>query len=138
MEQMIMPIRRYFDFSGRSSRSEYWMFVLFQFLLIMAFIIVGVMFAGLGASPEGGPSTALTAIIVLLGLLYFGLFLIPSISVVVRRFHDQDMSGWFYLLAFVPFGSIVMIVFMCRKGTDGPNRFGDDPLNPQRLGEIFS
>ena len=47
----------------------------------------------------------------------------------VRRFHDQDMSGWFYFLRFIPYvGGIVLIVFMCMQGTKGENRFGYDPL----------
>jgi uncharacterized membrane protein YhaH (DUF805 family) len=138
MEQMLLPIRRYFDFSGRSSRSEYWMFLLFQILVMLLFVILGYVVAAATGSTNGEPSSVLLTMIVLLGIAYLALFMIPALAVCVRRFHDQDMSGWFYLLSFVPFGSIIIIVLMCRKGTDGPNRFGDDPLNPERLGAIFS
>jgi len=65
--------------------------------------------------------------IVLLILLYLALF-IPWLAVQVRRFHDQDMSGWFVLLQFIPYvGGLIMLVFMCIDGTPGPNRFGADP-----------
>jgi len=54
--------------------------------------------------------------------------IIPSIAVTVRRFHDQNLSGWMYLLGFIPsIGGIIVWVFMCLDGTVGPNRFGHDP-----------
>ena len=57
--------------------------------------------------------------------------IIPSIAVTVRRLHDQNLSGWMYLLGFIPYvGGIVLIVFMCLEGTKGENRFGPDPMDP--------
>jgi uncharacterized membrane protein YhaH (DUF805 family) len=57
-------------------------------------------------------------------IIYIGLFL-TSLSLMVRRLHDTDRSGWWYLIAFVPFvGGIVLLVFTLLKGTPGPNRFG--------------
>ena len=54
--------------------------------------------------------------------------IIPAIAVQVRRFHDQDKSGWFVLLNFVPYvGGIIVLVFMCLEGTKGENRYGPDP-----------
>lgn len=53
---------------------------------------------------------------------------IPSLAVQVRRFHDQDKSGWMVLLAFIPFiGGLVVLIFMLLEGTHGPNRYGPDP-----------
>ncbi len=57
----------------------------------------------------------------------FGLFalavFIPTIAVQVRRFHDQDKSGWMLLLAFIPYlGGLIVLIFMCLEGTRGPNR----------------
>ena len=70
-----------------------------------------------------------------LGGIPLGLFLltsiIPGIAIIVRRFHDQDKSGWMYLLNFIPYiGGIIIFIFMLLEGTRGPNRFGEDPLNP--------
>ena len=42
----------------------------------------------------------------------------------MRRLHDSDKSGWWYLLAFVPFGGLVVLVFTLLPGTPGPNRYG--------------
>lgn len=137
MEWMLMPYRRYADFSGRSCRREYWMFTLLS--VLVAFGAVVVMLAGgvaAGESGEGaGPLFWLGGGILALWVLGS---IIPSIAVQVRRFHDQDRSGWMILLGFIPYvGSIIVFVFMCLKGTQGPNRFGPDPLDPSNI-DVFS
>lgn len=123
---MILPYKRYFDFSGRSQRKEYWMFTLLWVLVLIVFVATMIASAaGLDRNEPPGPAfwIALSA----LGLFLVGSF-IPSISVTVRRFHDQDLSGWMYLLGFIPsVGGLVIIVFMCIEGTKGDNRFGHDP-----------
>jgi len=64
--------------------------------------------------------------------------IIPSIALQVRRFHDQDRSGWMVLLGFIPYvGGLIVFIFMCLKGTTGPNRFGPDPLDPSSI-DVFS
>lgn len=125
MEWMLMPLKRYAEFSGRSRRKEYWMFTLFQILVL---IVMGVLVGITGGFDESGASTLGSAMLVIMGLIYLGLFLIPGIAVTVRRFHDQDKSGWFYLLSFIPYvGGLIMLVFMCLEGTQGPNQYGPDP-----------
>ena len=124
-----MPLKRYTDFSGRSRRKEYWMFVLGVFIVAVVLgIIEGIL--GLSGMVAGayGPLTA----IFLMGII------VPSIAVQVRRFHDQDKSGWFVLLALIPFlGGLIVLVFMCLEGTKGANRFGPDPKDPAGT-EVFS
>jgi uncharacterized membrane protein YhaH (DUF805 family) len=57
-------------------------------------------------------------------ILYIGLFL-TSLSLTVRRLHDTERSGWWYLITLMPFvGGIVLLVFTLLEGTPGPNRFG--------------
>lgn len=118
--------KRYVDFSGRSSRSEYWWVQLFY--IIASIILILPLIIAIVGSPNGELRDsdkiwiAPIVIFVLAGI-------IPMIALTVRRFHDQDKSGWFYLLNFIPYvGGIIVIVFMCLKGTAGPNRFGHDPL----------
>jgi len=61
--------------------------------------------------------------------------LVPSVAVTVRRLHDRDMSGWWYLgviivgaIPFVGFlANIPILVLMALPGTLGSNRFGPDP-----------
>lgn len=129
MEWMLLPLKRYADFSGRSRRKEYWMFVLGVFIVAIVLSIIENM-AGLSGMVGGvyGP---------LMTIFFLGI-LIPSIAVQVRRFHDQDKSGWFVLLALIPFvGGLVVLVFMCLEGTRGPNRFGPDPKDPSGA-EVFA
>ncbi|HWU50746.1 MAG TPA: DUF805 domain-containing protein [Asticcacaulis sp.] len=115
--------KNYVNFQGRATRSEYWWWALFEILLmfIPAFLI------GLG----GGGSDSLATIG---GLLYIviGLgLLLPSLSVYIRRLHDTDHSGWWILLGFIPvIGGIVLLVWTIMKGTNGPNKYGPDPLAP--------
>lgn len=120
MEWMLMPLKRYADFTGRSRRKEYWMFALFQLIVVLVpmFIIFSI------SDMTAGPPVLLWVFLI----AYLLVFLVPSIAVSIRRFHDQDKSGWFYLLSFIPYvGGIIVFVFMCLEGTSGPNRFGDDP-----------
>jgi uncharacterized membrane protein YhaH (DUF805 family) len=107
MDWMLMPLRRYADFSGRSRRMEYWMWVLFQVLIYFA-VIVLVMLVGGGAMMAGNPTSAMAAggaalVILLLYLLWQLAVLIPSIAVAVRRLHDTNRSGWWILAPLVPY-----------------------------------
>ncbi len=107
-------VERYADFQGRASRSEFWWFALFYFLLSFAVGIVGAASDTLGG---------LLNLVLSLGLL------LPSLAVSIRRLHDTDRTGWWILLYLVPvIGAIVLIVFFVQRGTDGANRFGADPL----------
>jgi len=150
MEWMLLPLKRYADFKGRSRRKEYWMFALLNG--IISLVLVGLMFAGgfsmpSAANPEAmpeAPGPLFWAGVVLL-LLWALAIIIPSIAVTVRRLHDRDMSGWWYLgfiaLSMIPvvgfIASIAMLVIFCLPGTPGPNRFGEDPKNPTSA-EVFA
>jgi uncharacterized membrane protein YhaH (DUF805 family) len=61
----------------------------------------------------------------LFGLAVF----LPGLAVAIRRLHDLDRTGWWILLSLIPIvGWIILIIWDCTKGTNGPNRFGPDPL----------
>ncbi|HCF24643.1 MULTISPECIES: DUF805 domain-containing protein [unclassified Novosphingobium] len=146
MEWMLMPYRRYAEFHGRSRRMEYWMFTLFS-LIVMAACATLMFAGGLTFSESGEPPEF--GVLFWIGAVLFALFalgsMIPSIALTIRRFHDRDMSGWWYLgfivLGFIPIvgniASIVNLVIMALPGTQGANRFGDDPINPTSA-DIFS
>ncbi len=124
MHWMLMPFRRYADFSGRSRRMEYWMFTLFYLLVIFGLLIL----AFAVGSPVGTDLTTIeTLCLMLVGFFVLGT-IIPSIAVTVRRLHDQDKSGWFYLVSFIPYvGGLILLVLMCLDGTTGSNQYGPDP-----------
>jgi uncharacterized membrane protein YhaH (DUF805 family) len=107
--------RNYFNFSGRASRSEFWYFVLF-----VALVAGGVaQIADLLLFGDGLPVVRAITELALL---------VPGISVNVRRLHDIDRTGWWYLVVLTGIGAILLIVWACKKGTAGKNRFGEDPL----------
>lgn len=154
LDWMLMPLRRYADFKGRSRRKEYWSFVL---LNILIYVVLGALMIGGGlplatlSDPNADPEAMMAAIGPLFwvggGLLgiWALAIIIPSIAVVVRRLHDRDLSGWWYLgvivAAFIPFvgfiAQIALFVITLLPGTPGPNRFGPDPKDPLNVG-VFS
>lgn len=60
----------------------------------------------------------------------FSLFsFVSNIMMDVRRLHDLDLSGWWMLLMLVPLVNFFFALYMLFfKGTDGPNQYGEDPL----------
>ena len=135
MDWMLMPYRRYFDFSGRSRRKEYWMFALLIFLIYIVMAFLSVMSGGsaeMGEAPTGG---AASMVIGLVFLVWAVGTLIPSLAVAVRRLHDTDRSGWWLLIGLVPLvGGLVLLYFYLIEGTHGPNRFGPDPKEGEARG----
>ena len=114
-------MNNYANFSGRASRSEYWWFALFGFVVNASANIID---AILGIEIiSGSPYGPLTSIAILALLL-------PQISLVVRRLHDTGRSGWMYLLALIPcVGFIILLVFLVQDGEPHPNAYGDVPTN---------
>lgn len=89
---------KYADFGGRAERPEYWWFALFVFVMSVALSVIG------------GTVNAL-----------FGLAtIVPVLAAAARRLHDTDRSGWWLLLALVPFiGAVVLIVLLAQEGKRG-------------------
>lgn len=154
IEWMIMPLKRYAEFSGRSRRKEYWMFFLLNVVVIATVMILKSVIGGgismMEAAQNGGSVLAIygslfSGIGILLAIWWLAT-LIPNIAVNIRRLHDRDMSGWWYLgfivVSLIPLiGALIglgFLVVMCLEGTKGPNRFGPDPKNPDISAEVFS
>lgn len=106
--------QNYVTFSGRAARSEYWYWVLFVILVSIAtYALDAVIFP----DSETGPINLLA------GLALF----LPGLAVGIRRLHDLDRTGWWFLIAFTIIGLVLLFVWACMKGTAGPNRFGPEP-----------
>lgn len=142
MEWMLLPFRRYAEFSGRSRRKEYWMFAL---LMTIVYVVFGaLMFSSVwpavssgSTMPWGNLAPTFWIALAVMGLFTLAI-IVPGIAVTVRRLHDRDLSGWWYLgvvlIGQVPYiGGLVslgFLVLMALPGTPGPNRFGPDPKDP--------
>lgn len=103
-----------FQYSGRSSRSEFWYF--FIFACVITFLV--------------GLIAGLTESSFPLGELIAFLLFFPNLAAQVRRLHDTDHSGWWLLIAFIPLvGALVLIAFLATDSDAGTNRFGPNPKN---------
>lgn len=136
----LRPLKRYAEFSGRSSRAELWWFVLgfFVFWIAMMILLFGGL-AGLGASHARPSAGMLGAFGIAWLLLVIGslVLLVPWLAVQVRRLHDINRSGWwlggFYLLY------LVYAVFMgsVMFGMLASIRAGSTPPDPAAFGAGF-
>lgn len=127
-QAIVSGFRNYIGYTGRACRSEYWYWVLFMFLgNIVALILDSMLFPSAAPTPGGAmdPASQLSPISGLFSLL----ILVPAIMMQIRRLHDINRSGWWWLIGFVPIiGTIILIVWAIQRGTAGDNRFGPDPL----------
>ena len=107
--------KKYVQFSGRARRQEFWLFVLFNFIASIIINVIAVTLikvTGVGA----------------FGTIYSLAVLLPGFAVLFRRLHDIGKSGWWWLIAFIPFiGAIILLVFCCLDSHPGENRFGPNP-----------
>ncbi|AOK51470.1 DUF805 domain-containing protein [Burkholderia stagnalis] len=111
---------QYARFDGRARRAEYWYFALLTFIVSIACQLVTMV---------GRSENTIALLLAIAALLVSLALIVPSLSVTVRRLHDIGRSGWFLLIALIPVvGGIILLVWMCSRGNNGPNRFGPDPL----------
>jgi uncharacterized membrane protein YhaH (DUF805 family) len=94
--------KKYADFNGRASKSEYWWFVLF---FVLASVILNMIHPALGG-------------------LFSLAILVPSIAVAARRLHDIDKSGWMQLIGLIPVLGWIFMIYLLVQDSKEPNRFG--------------
>ena len=97
--------KKFADFSGRASRSEFWWFQLFYIIVIIVAAIFDSFYVD--NSQNMGPVELLSYLILLL----------PSLAVTARRLHDVDKSGWWMLIALTLIGLIPLFVWYVSVGT---------------------
>jgi uncharacterized membrane protein YhaH (DUF805 family) len=133
-----------FSFRGRISRGKYWLAVLISLIFIILWLLIPMLAATAFITP-------ITFLIPLVGVIPL---IISSVAVGIKRLHDRDKNGsWLMLFYFFPAvldgigqsmgdsglnlsivsAGISIWAFVeigCLRGTIGPNRYGDDPLQP--------
>lgn len=115
-------LKRFSDFQGRSTRKEFWLFYLFFIVGYIVLMVIDLYLDLFSYEAEIGFFS---------GVFLFAMF-IPLLSVQIRRLHDIDRTGFWILISIIPIiGAIVLLIFMCLKGSEGENRFG--PENGQDL-----
>lgn len=109
--------KNYVNFTGRSRRTAYWMFVLFN---VLAIILANVIDNVLGLAGDGGYGP--------LSMIYGLAVFLPGLALAIRRLHDTGRSGWWMLISFLPLiGLIVLIVFFVQDSQPGSNQYGPNP-----------
>lgn len=130
MKYYILAIKKAFDFRSRSTRPEFWYFVLFNLLFAIAASLIdramGTTFKpdfGLGL---GEQDLGYGYIYLIYGLAMF----IPGLAACVRRLHDVGKSGWMYFIVLIPLaGAIWLIVLWAKESQPGENKWGPNPNN---------
>lgn len=112
IEAVTSVYRNYFNFGGRSPRSEFDWYALFWWGAIYALYLLS-----LALGTEEIPYA-------LLGLLWLG-SIIPFIAVAARRMHDTGNTAWLLLLILLPLGNVLLLLYLLIKGSDGPNKWGE-------------
>jgi uncharacterized membrane protein YhaH (DUF805 family) len=117
MKWYFEALKKYAVFGGRARRREYWMFELWNTLILMALIIIDVKVGASGHS-ERAVST----------VLYLFAATLPSIASLVRRLHDTNHSGWWFFISMIPLvGEIILLTLLIKDSDPGSNRFGPNP-----------
>ncbi|KHL05258.1 DUF805 domain-containing protein [Sinomonas humi] len=119
---------KYATFHGRASRSEYWWWVLANFIVWMVGAILAAALGGAGSNSSSMSPGGLVVSILL--FIWFAATIVPNIAVTVRRLHDANLSGWLVLLNLIPYlgGLVVLILTILPPKPEG-QRF-DRPTAP--------
>ena len=117
MNWYLKALKRYATFSGRSQRAEYWYFTLFYIVGIFILTIIDMMI---------GTFNEAAGIGILSGSFLFSHF-IPSLAVSIRRLHDINKTGWWYLINIIPLiGLIIFFIFTILDSKEN-NEYGENP-----------
>jgi len=118
----------FFGFRGRIGRGMWWLCqaVCFMILLLTAFYLRGLgLSAGLTEAEKHAVVAANAGGILLTLAFGLGLSIWINLASTVKRFHDRDKHGVWFLISFVPFGWVWILVecgFL--EGTLETNSYG--------------
>ena len=131
MKYYIHCLKNYTNFSGRARRSEYWFFMLFNCIFMIAIIFLTGFFDE--SSFANDDSNALASLPMILYFIYFAAVFIPTLAVTARRLHDIGKSGTWFFIYFVPLiGGIWLLVLLFTDSQPGMNKWGYNPKEEGR------
>lgn len=103
--------QHYFDFKGRATRKQFWLFTLFNVIVLTILTVLGTL------------DNAIGTLFTVLYYIYSLAVCLPSLGITVRRLHDIDFRGWWILLSLIPvIGGLILLVFYLLPSKE-PNRF---------------
>jgi uncharacterized membrane protein YhaH (DUF805 family) len=119
----------FFSFNGRIGRGKWWVSNLVVWApMIVALLLLDILMLT-NTSQENSEEPAW---FIVFSLVWYVLAVWTSICLNAKRWHDRDKSGWMQLIGLIPLiGIWALIENGFLRGTEGPNRFGQDPLDPQ-------
>jgi len=143
MEWMLMPLRRYADFSGRSRRREFWWFFLFQMIVNIGFITMMVfLIVANDSMADDTAGVSVVLILILIWVLFIIAMIVPNAAIITRRMHDQNIPGIVGILLYgatfiISFLGLAILVFMAIDGQKGDNQYGLDPKMDKNVADVF-
>lgn len=137
MEALKRGFKQYATFSGRTSRSEFWRFIVSREIVLDGMAVFSsIVDMILGNASD--VSDYILALIIILHLIY----LLPTLAITCRRLHDVGKSGLTFLLVFISIiGVFVLLSNLVKKGDNLTNVYGDKtgytcitPIMEQQVG----
>lgn len=137
MDALKRGFKQYVTFSGRTSRSEFWRFMVCREIILDGLAVFGIIVDMVLGNTSAASDYAMV-LLVILQLIYF----LPSLAITCRRLHDVGKSGLTFLLIFIPFvGVFVLLSNLVKKGDNAINVYGDKtgytaitPIMEQQVG----
>ncbi len=127
MSWYLEVFKKYADFSGRACRAEYWMFTLFNSLIVILLSIISYLPFTMSANTQDSLS-GLYMVFSCILIIYALAIIVPSLAVTVRRLHDTGRSGWDFFISWIPLvGGIILLIFLIEDSQPGTNQYGPNP-----------
>ena len=121
MDALKRGFKQYVTFSGRTSRSEFWRFMVCREIILDGLAVFGIIVDMVLGNTSAASDYAM-ALLVILQLIFF----LPSLAITCRRLHDVGKSGLTFLLVFIPvIGFFVLLSNLVKKGDNATNMYGD-------------
>ena len=128
----------FFSWEGRLNRKPYILRCLALGLILTVVYILLMVIAFTTAAAQVGNGIPTMGAFSATYILYLP-FIISGYVLAIRRLHDLDLSAFFILLSFVPVVSFFFALYLIfKKGTEGPNTYGPDPLSTDPEMPVFS
>ena len=125
IQSVSVCLRKYFTFSGRASRSEFWWFylLLFGIFLLRSFMPVVLLHMILNESLSAETFKSLVIPMEVLNLIPL-ILVIPIWAAASRRLHDIGKSGWWQLVWVTGIGIFLLVVWLAKGTEQEDNKYG--------------